>query len=48
VIVSLCAARDEAELGCDRFPDPDEIVVAMMQIVGIEEYFALCDGCERD
>jgi len=48
LMVALCSAREQPELICDRCQDPDEIVVVTMQILPIEEPFALCGACVRE
>jgi hypothetical protein len=48
LIVALCAARDEPELICDRCKNPDEIVVATVEIAAIGETYALCGTCTRE
>ena len=48
LIVALCAAREQIELICDRCQNPDEIVVATVEIVAIGETFALCGACTRE
>jgi hypothetical protein len=45
VLAALCAAREQPELICDCCLDPDEIVVATMEIAEIDETFALCGAC---
>jgi hypothetical protein len=47
LIAALCAAREQLELICDRCLDPDEIVVATMEIAEIDETFTLCGPCVR-
>jgi hypothetical protein len=48
LIVALCAAREESELICDRCQNPDEIVVAAVEIAAIGETYALCGTCMRE
>jgi hypothetical protein len=48
LMLALCAAREQAELICDRCQNPDEIVVATVEIAAIGETFALCGACTRD
>ncbi len=44
-IAALLAAREQPELICDRCVNPNEIVVATMEIAAIAETFALCGNC---
>ena len=48
LIADLCVDREQLELICDRCQDPDELVVAAMQILALEETFTLCAGCARE
>jgi hypothetical protein len=48
LIAALCAARAQTMLICDRCQDPDEVVVATMEIPAIDETFTLCGGCTRE
>jgi hypothetical protein len=48
LIVALCAARQQPELVCDRCHNPDEIVVATVEIAAIGETYALCGACTRE
>jgi hypothetical protein len=48
LIVAMCAAREQPELICDRCQNPEEIVVAAMEIAAIGETFALCGDCTRE
>jgi len=48
LIAALCAARDQTMLICDRCQDPDEVVVATMEIPAMDETFTLCRGCTRE
>jgi hypothetical protein len=48
LIAALCAARAQTMLICDRCENPDEIVVATMEIPGMDETFTLCGCCTRD
>jgi hypothetical protein len=48
LIAALCAARAQTMLICDRCQDPDEVVVATMEIPEMEETFTLCGGCTRE
>ena len=48
VVATMCVARQMPELICDRCLDPDEIVVATMEIAAINEAFALCGNCARE
>ena len=48
LMAALCAARKQLELICDRCLDPDEFVVATMQISAIDETFTLCGSCARE
>ena len=45
LIVALCAAREQTVLICDRCKNPEEIVVATVEIVAIGEQLALCGTC---
>jgi hypothetical protein len=47
-IAALCAARAQTMLICDRCQDPDEVVVATMEIPAMEETFTLCGECTRE
>ena len=44
-VAAMCASREQPELTCDRCQDPNEIVVAAMEIAAIDETFALCGAC---
>ena len=46
--VALCAAPEQPELICDRCQDPDEIVVATVEITAIGETLAICGACTRE
>jgi hypothetical protein len=46
--VALCVAREQAELICDRCRNPDEIVIATVEIAAIGETLALCGACTRE
>jgi hypothetical protein len=48
VTAAMCAVRELLELTCDRCLDPDQIVVATMEIAAISEIFALCGNCTRE
>ena len=48
LIVALCAAREQAELICDRCQNSDEIVVATVEIAAIGETLAVCGACMRE
>jgi len=48
LVAALCAARAQTMLICDRCQDPDEIVVATMEIPAMDETFTLCEGCTRE
>jgi hypothetical protein len=47
-IAALCAARAQTMLICDRCQDPDEVVVATMEILAMDETFTLCGSCARE
>ena len=47
-IAALCAARAQTMLICDRCQDPDEVVVATMEIPAMGETFTLCGDCTRE
>ena len=48
LIADLCVAREQLELICDRCQDPDEVVVATIEIPAMDEMFTLCRGCTRE
>ena len=48
LIAALCAAPAQTMLICDRCQDPDEVVVATMEIPAMDETFTLCGGCTRE
>jgi hypothetical protein len=48
LIVALCAAREQTELICDRCQNPDEIVVATVEISALAETYAVCGPCMRE
>ena len=48
LIAALCAARAQTMLICDRCQDPDEVVVATMEIPAMDETLTLCGGCTRE
>jgi hypothetical protein len=48
LIIALCAAREQPELICDRCQNPDEIVVATVEISAIAETYAVCGPCMRE
>lgn len=48
LIAALCAARAQTMLICDRCENPDEVVVATMEIRAMDETFTLCGGCTRE
>ena len=48
LIAALCAARAQTMLICDRCQDPDEVVVATVEIPAMDETFTLCGGCTRE
>ena len=41
LIAALCAARAQTMLICDRCENPDEVVVATMEIPAMDETFTL-------
>jgi hypothetical protein len=47
-MAALLADREQPELICDRCLNPEEIVVATMEIAAIEQTFMLCGDCARD
>jgi uncharacterized CHY-type Zn-finger protein len=47
-IAALCAARAQTSLICDRCHDPNEAVVATMEIPAMDETFTLCGDCARE
>jgi hypothetical protein len=48
LIAALCAARAQTMLICDRCENPDEVVVATMEIPAMDETFTLFGGCTRE
>ena len=48
LIAALCTAHAQTMLICDRCQDPDEVVVATMEIPAMDETFTLCVGCTRE
>jgi hypothetical protein len=48
LIAALCAARAQTRLICDRCRNPDEVVIATMEIPAMNETFTLCGGCARE
>lgn len=45
---ALCTAQVQPLLVCDRCQNVDEVVVAIMQILQIDESWALCGACARE
>jgi hypothetical protein len=45
---ALCASRAQSLLICDRCQNVEEVVVAIMKIVPLDETLALCGTCTRE